>query len=253
MTRASVNRQLYDTNYPVERLEWENRTAYDRHFLELRLQLIKAHGETRDVLEVGCGTGAFVEPAARFARQIVGLDFSARMLQLASARLPGDAPLLVQGDAAGLPFAEASFDLVYSFATLYIVPDLAGCLREAARVLRSGGVAVLELGNRTSVNSLVSAVQHRYADWSQPHYQPYAELVRAVNGAGFEVEDWRAFQLLPMSGVPRRLLPLAPLLTAAWKRVLGRRLRGRMLDEWLSSAPFLRRLAFRHIVVLRKP
>ena len=49
-----------------------------------------------------------------------------------------------------------------------------------------------------------------------------------------------------------RSIWLYPLATPLWKPVLGLRIGGKMLDEWIASAPLLRRLAFRHLVVVRK-
>ncbi|WP_125777670.1 class I SAM-dependent methyltransferase [Antribacter gilvus] len=97
----------------------------------------------RDVLEVGAG-------AAQCARWLVAVrgahavatDVSAGMLagalQLNAAtrvRVP-----VVQADARSLPFADASFDVVFtSFGALPFVPDAVQVHHEAARVLRPGG------------------------------------------------------------------------------------------------------------------
>jgi hypothetical protein len=45
---------------------------------------------------------------------------------------------------------------------------------------------------------------------------------------------------------------LKPLLHPVWTRLLAIRIKGRMLDEWISSLPLLRRFAFRHVLLCEK-
>ncbi len=100
----------------------------------------------RDVLEIGCG-GAQCSRwvAAHGAATVVASDVSAGMLDrarridagLADPRLRVP---LVQCDGAALPFADASFDLVFTaYGVVPFVADSAAVMREAARVLRPGG------------------------------------------------------------------------------------------------------------------
>jgi SAM-dependent methyltransferase len=102
-------------------------------------------GEVRgaDVLEVGCGAAQ----CARWlvgagARRVVGIDLSAA--QLAYARRLDDktgvaVPTAV-ADAAALPLADGSFDVVCSaYGALPFVADVGAVLREVHRVLRPGG------------------------------------------------------------------------------------------------------------------
>jgi SAM-dependent methyltransferase len=90
----------------------------------------------RRVLEVGCGTG---ELAARVSEElgseVVALDLSPRMVELARARRV-DARV---GDVQGLPFPDREFDVVIAAWMLYHVPDLELALSEIGRVLRPGG------------------------------------------------------------------------------------------------------------------
>jgi ubiquinone/menaquinone biosynthesis C-methylase UbiE len=89
------------------------------------------------VLDLGSGTGHYAEwVLAHGAQSAVALDLTAEMLEAAPR------PAVV-GDAARLPFAGGSFDLVVAALVLSFVGDRAGALREAARVLRAGGALVL--------------------------------------------------------------------------------------------------------------
>jgi ubiquinone/menaquinone biosynthesis C-methylase UbiE len=104
------------------------------------------------VLDLGCGPGesAFGMIERVPGVRVTGLDVSASMIRFAQLRQRSRGAAardieFVQGDAMKLPFADATFDAVVGHSFLYLVPDAAQVLREAARVLRPGGrVAFLE-------------------------------------------------------------------------------------------------------------
>jgi demethylmenaquinone methyltransferase/2-methoxy-6-polyprenyl-1,4-benzoquinol methylase len=103
---------------------------------------------TASVLDIATGTGdlALELERAGFA-SVVGLDFSAPMLQEAERKAleqPGGTSLVswVQGDAMSLPFAADTFDAVTVGFGLRNMPDYLGALREVVRVLKPGGTFV---------------------------------------------------------------------------------------------------------------
>ncbi len=69
-----------------------------------------------ELLDIGCGPGAFLATKARDARRVVGLDPSETMLRVAERRLAGrlqaGTALLVTGSAAELPFGDGDFSAV---------------------------------------------------------------------------------------------------------------------------------------------
>lgn len=87
------------------------------------------------LLEVGCGTGLFLEWFRRLGHQVTGLDPSSPMLQMARRRLPGSVPL-DHGFAEDLPYEDHSFDTVALITTLEFVEDPDQALGEAIRVAR---------------------------------------------------------------------------------------------------------------------
>ena len=86
-------------------------------------------------LDLGCGTGLFLDALAATGRTVVGLDCSADQLRVARAR----SPLIVQADAAELPFGDGSFTAVVAMWISTDVDDFAAVVSEAARVLTRGG------------------------------------------------------------------------------------------------------------------
>ena len=108
-------------------------------------------GPGDSALDVCCGTGDLaLELAGRVKPRgrVVGLDFSAPMLELAQAKAQdGAVPVAwVQGNALELPFADDEFDAATVGFGARNVVDLAGGIAEMARVVRPGGkVVILEI------------------------------------------------------------------------------------------------------------
>ena len=106
----------------------------------------------RDVLEIGCGVGTDSVRFARAGAVLTAVDLTETAVELtrgwlASESLPGT---VLQADAERLPFADETFDLVYSWGVLHHTPETARALAEVRRVLRPGAEARIMLYNRRS-------------------------------------------------------------------------------------------------------
>jgi SAM-dependent methyltransferase len=98
------------------------------------------------VLDVACGAGHVAEQVAPSVRQVVGLDLTPALLHLAADRLAGAGirnVLLQEGNAAALPFLDASFDLVLCRGALHHFANPTEQVAEMARVCRPGGRVVV--------------------------------------------------------------------------------------------------------------
>ncbi len=106
------------------------------------------------VLDLGCGSGEAVAALVqRGAAQVVGIDVSLVELLLARKLLEetGVEALLVAGCAEGMPFADTTFDLIYSPDVIEHVTSQEDYLAEAHRTLKPGGRVLLNSPNRYSV------------------------------------------------------------------------------------------------------
>lgn len=98
------------------------------------------------MLDLGCGVGWAVRMMlARGAERAVGLDFSWTALEFARHHTPEAA--WIHADGTRLPFADASFDRVYSHGSMEHFPDVRRGFAEVHRVLRPGGLAVTVVPN----------------------------------------------------------------------------------------------------------
>jgi demethylmenaquinone methyltransferase / 2-methoxy-6-polyprenyl-1,4-benzoquinol methylase len=96
------------------------------------------------VLDACCGTGDLAIAARGRGAEVVGLDFSERMLERAARKEPQIE--WVRGDVLALPFEGASFDAVTVGFGVRNVEDLEAGVRELRRVLRPGGrLGILEI------------------------------------------------------------------------------------------------------------
>jgi demethylmenaquinone methyltransferase / 2-methoxy-6-polyprenyl-1,4-benzoquinol methylase len=163
---------------------------------------VRAAVRPRDrVLDACCGTGDLSLAAQEAGGVVTGLDFSEAMLD--RARRKSDEITWVPGDLLELPFAEGSFDVVTIGFGLRNVEDRGRALRQARRVVRSGGrLAVLEVVRPTGVLApfyrvwfdrlipllgklLPGGEAYTYLPASVKRFPGPKELALEVQGAGF--------------------------------------------------------------------
>lgn len=168
-------------------------SVYDRkwrHYVEATsretMARIPVSGADR-VLDVGCGTGVLLEWFGRSGAGmfLVGLDPVPGMLAVARSRLRGVASLAT-GRAESLPFRDEAFDTVISCSVLHYVDTPRRSLREAARVLVSGGCLVLTDWCADFLPIRLLGLFLRMRGRPLRHVYRAGELVRLLEAAGFQ-------------------------------------------------------------------
>ncbi len=129
----------------------QHRYATEWHIPEV-VQFEKWQG--KQVLEIGCGLGTDAINFARAGAHYTGVDLTERSIELVERRfayehLSGD---LRVADAENLPFADNTFDLIYSHGVLHHTPDTQRAINETHRVLKPGGAAMVMLYHKSSYN-----------------------------------------------------------------------------------------------------
>ena len=139
----------------------------DRRWKQRLVDLAAPRTGARAV-DLATGTGDIAFSLAAAGAQVVGLDVTHRMIELARGKTTrrsrsGQArsPVFLVGDMIALPFADASFDLATVGYGLRNVPDLEAAIGETYRVLKAGGAALSLDFNRPS-NAFVRAVYLAY-------------------------------------------------------------------------------------------
>ena len=108
-------------------------------------------------LDIGCGTGYFSELLSERGAEVTAADLSVEMLEQAQVRCGNKVASYQQADAEALPFADSTFDLVFSSLALQWCQDLSVPLRELKRVTRGGGKIVFSTLMDGSLSELKQA------------------------------------------------------------------------------------------------
>lgn len=152
------NERIHDlemTTHPVGTREFFadlDDYRYDKlHYLPKLVDFGAYHGRT--LLEVGCGIGTDLVRFARGGARVTGIDLSETAIDLARRNfalhgVTADDLRVANGEA--LPFADASFDVVYGHGVVQYTANAPRLIHECHRVLKPGGEAIFMVYNRLS-------------------------------------------------------------------------------------------------------
>ncbi|WP_419210446.1 malonyl-ACP O-methyltransferase BioC [Providencia manganoxydans] len=109
----------------------------------------------KKVIDVGCGTGFFSQIIKAQGAEVTALDLSSGMLDV--ARQKNAAKQYICADMEALPFADQTFNVVFSNLAIQWCSDLSLALTELHRVTKSGGVIVFTTLAEGSLSELSQA------------------------------------------------------------------------------------------------
>jgi ubiquinone/menaquinone biosynthesis C-methylase UbiE len=147
------------------------------------------------VLEIGVGSGLNLPFYGPAATEILGLDPSPTLIEMAAKRAAmGDKPVsLINASAEAIPLEAAAVDTVVATWTMCSIPDVRTALAEVRRVLKPGGEFLFVEHGRAPERTVA-----RWQDWLNPAWRPIAggchlnrPVADLVSGAGFSFIDLR--------------------------------------------------------------
>jgi demethylmenaquinone methyltransferase/2-methoxy-6-polyprenyl-1,4-benzoquinol methylase len=154
------------------------------------------------VLDIGCGTGFGTEGLLEYTDDVHGLDQSAHQLEKAYAKFGKRGPVqFYRGDAERLPFADDTFDVVWSSGSIEYWPNPVDALEECRRVAAPGGQVLIvgpDYPNTTLFQRLADAIMLFYDE---------EEADRMFTAAGFTDVEHHIQQAAP--GSPRAITTVA--------------------------------------------
>ena len=193
-----------------------------------------------EILDIGCGDGQLTLRLVEAGARVRGVDASPAMV--AAAR--GRGLVVDEAKAEALPFADASFDAVFSNAALHWVREQDAMMAEVRRVLRPGGRFVAEMGGQGNIAAIrvaLAAVLERYGVGNLEdgvNYYPTPQVyTRRLAAHGLRVDN---IALIP------RPTPLGEGGMEAWLRTFRR-------GELETAPEALRETIVRETVELLRP
>ena len=144
------------------------------------------------VLELGCGTGTLALEMARHAGQIEAMDISAEMLRIAEQKRKAEGITNVtfrQGTLdGGHPYQPESFDSVWAYSILHLVPDRRRVLATLFELLKPGGSLIVSsacLGDTWVPYGPIIAVMRWFGKAPVVHVYSRDTLFRELREIGF--------------------------------------------------------------------
>ncbi|OEC88354.1 MULTISPECIES: class I SAM-dependent methyltransferase [Methanobacterium] len=142
------------------------------------------------LLDVGCGTGNLLSLiSSKYEVQIVGIDLSPEMLNIARNKLDETADLRLC-DSESLPFNDNSFDMVICTDSFHHYPNPANVLAEVKRVLKAGGNFII-------ADPWLATPFRQFANIFMPFNKDgdikiygESEIRKLLENAGFNTVEW---------------------------------------------------------------
>jgi ubiquinone/menaquinone biosynthesis C-methylase UbiE len=192
-----MRREEYATMFRVEETHWWYRAQHRLIFQTLEAEM--PDWREKKILDVGCGTGAILKQLGNPERN-VGIDLAPEAISFCRERGLNN---VRQGDIHALPFPDASFDAVICSSVLYHqwVSDVEGAIREMHRVLRPGGVLLINVPAFPFLHSAHDEAVMTARRFRKPEIR---ELLRKQNFKIRRLTYWTTF-LFPLAVVARTL------------------------------------------------
>ena len=193
-----MEQDFYPAYFELEGRHWWflGRRAIFMRLLERR---IGERADRLDILDFGCGTGAFLAELDRF---VSGSAVDGDEAAVAFCHQRGRSEVRYVAPGAALPFADASFDLI---TTLEVIEDDVAALRDLHPTLRPGGLLLVAVPAFMLLGGDQDEISH--------HFRRYTDVTlrRSLACAGLDVEQSSSFNALlfaPIAGMrlARRLV-----------------------------------------------
>lgn len=230
MTLSDQYDKFYRTSLEREELNQIQLRGWPTNRVEA---IIFSSGSGDSVLDVGCGNGYLLYQLRNRFKGLIGLEYSAHRLEQAKINLSDVVFRPVLGSAEDMSeIVSNSIDCVVSADTIEHIPDVYVAVAEMCRVLRPGGVLIINTPNIAFLKRRILLALGRFPSTSQAneglgndvlfdgghlHYFTFRSLSLLLRQAGFEIIESIGFGRL------RRLNNFHPSLMSGSVQLVARK------------------------------
>ena len=168
------------------------------------------------LLDVGCGTGGNVFLVHSKVKRVIGIDCATGALARCQRRIEThriENVELIHGDATDLPSPDSAVHKVLCMSVFQYLDDAETriALKECSRVLKSGGMLILHVKNKSSLylSTLCAAKKVKMFLGRQTkleHFRSFRWYITELKNAGFEVLDYNSFSIVMIELMPKKWL-----------------------------------------------
>lgn len=161
---------------------------------ERKLEITRSYLRTdMELLEFGCGTGSTALLHAPLVKHIRGIDFSARMIEIARAKAAEAGVANASFDVADitqLDLPEASLDMILGLSVLHLIPEHQPVLERVYRLLKPGGYFVSStacIGDIMPIFKYVGPLGSALGILPTLNVMRRGDLIGSIERAGFTI------------------------------------------------------------------
>jgi glycosyltransferase involved in cell wall biosynthesis/trans-aconitate methyltransferase len=111
--------------------------------------ILSSFSEKGKILDLGVGTGRWSRELVKLGNDVIGVDISDKMLEVARKNIPSDRFKTVNSDMESLPFDDEEFDAINCIRAVKYAKNYGNVFHGMNRVLKKNGLLVLEVSNKT--------------------------------------------------------------------------------------------------------
>lgn len=162
--------------------------------------------KNKNILDAGCGTGIFIKKTIFLnpeIKEIVGLDISEKMLEIAKSRCKSDKIKFLRQTIRKIPFKNGYFDIIFALEVLHYIKEIGEVLNEFNRVLKKNKKLVISVKHPVRNLSYMSKIginSYFNRGWYGEKwpgtggtelynfYRPLDEWINSLTKAGFNIK-----------------------------------------------------------------
>lgn len=220
--------------------QYQRLYLYNQQLMDVIVRSLHDELPGKKILEVGCGKAKESLELARRGAEVTGVDYSTNAISLLEKVIAQTSSTMtaIQCDGGSLPFEDGTFDLVFSQGVIEHFEDPLPLLREQYRVLRPGGVIVVEVPNKYNVYTIYKHVLMAIGKWPpgwETQYSPtcLSRVIRAANFVPDRIVGWDTFSLRAIRKVSK-MIGVREHAEHPWQQRWRRRMEVKPIVIWLS-------------------